>query len=196
MVDFNKSKTKENLVRAFAGECQDGARYQFLAQQAKTDKLNYMMGLLKTLAKNEMSHAKVFYDFIIKYGKNEKNVDIHGGFPVSPYQLDPGLKLAAVAEQSQFESVYPAFAKVAREEGYDDVADQFLRIATVENCHAKQLTELFEKLKKNKLYKTPSAEKWKCSKCGYEETAKQPEKTCPLCDYDIGYYMIKLTDET
>lgn len=194
MIDFNESKTKENLARAFAGECQDGARYQFLAQQAKTDKLNYVMGLMKTLAKNEMSHAKVFYDFIIKYGKSEKNIDIKAGFPLTTYALDPGLKLASVAEQSQFESVYPAFAKIAREEGYDDVADQFLRIATVENCHAKQLSEIFNMLKKNKLYKMQTATKWKCSKCGFEEVSKQPQKNCPLCDYDQGYYMIKLSE--
>ena len=60
MVEFEKSQTKRNLARAFAGECQDGARYQFLAQQAKADGENYMMDLLKMLAKNEMAHAKVF----------------------------------------------------------------------------------------------------------------------------------------
>ena len=195
MVDFEKSQTKKNLARAFAGECQDGARYQFLAQQAKTDNLNYMMGLLKTLAKNEMSHAKVFYDFLLKYGNGNKNIDIEAGYPYSTYELDPGLKLASVAEESQFETIYPAFAREARDEGYDDVADQFLRIATVEDCHSKQLTELYSKLKKNNLYKEKSAMKWKCSKCGYEETKKQPDKTCPLCHYDIGYMKINLQDE-
>ncbi|MGN0748617.1 MAG: rubrerythrin family protein [Christensenellales bacterium] len=195
MVDFEKSQTKKNLARAFAGECQDGARYQFLSQQAKTDNLNYMMGLLKTLAKNEMSHAKVFYDFLLKYGNGNKNIDIDAGFPYSTYQLDPGLKLASDAENSQFESVYPAFAREARDEGYDDVADQFLRIATVEDCHSKQLMELYTKLKKNKLYKEQSAKKWKCSKCGYEETKKEPDKNCPLCHYGIGYCIISLQDE-
>lgn len=194
MVDFEKSQTRKNLERAFIGECQDGAKYQFLAQQAKTDKLNYVMGLMKTLAKNEMSHAKVFYDFILKYGKNEKNIAIEAGFPISPYELDPGLKLASIAEHSQFDSIYPAFARIARDEGYDDVADQFLRIATVEDCHSKQLTEIYDKLKKNKLYKSQTAKKWKCSKCGFEETSKQPEKTCPLCNYDIGYYVLELED--
>lgn len=194
MVEFEKSQTKRNLARAFAGECQDGARYQFLAQQAKADGENYMMDLLKMLAKNEMAHAKVFYDFILKYGKSEKNIDIEAGFPVTPYALEPGLKLAADAEFSQFDNVYPAFARIARDEGYDDVADQFLRIATVEDCHNKQLRELYSKLKHNKLHKEPSPTKWKCSKCGYEETAKQPQKTCPLCNYAVGYYMIKLSD--
>ena len=195
MVDFEKSQTKRNLIRAYAGECQDGARYQFLAQQAKTDGLNYMMGLLKILAKNEMSHAKIFYDFLLKYGSSQKNIDIEAGYPISTYQLDPGLKLASDAEFSQFDSVYPAFARIARDEGYDEVADQFLRIATVEDCHSKQLTELYEKIKKHKLYKEQTPTKWKCSKCGYEETKKQPDSSCPLCKYDIGYFMLKLSDQ-
>ena len=65
MVEFNKSKTKENLARLFAGECQDGARYQFIAQQANTDNYSYLMDVMKILAKNEMAHAKIFYDLIL-----------------------------------------------------------------------------------------------------------------------------------
>lgn len=194
MVNFENSETKKNLARAFAGECQDGARYQFLAKQAEAVGESYMKNLLKILAKNEMSHAKIFYDFILKYGGGEKNIDIQAGYPVSPYDLDPGLKLAADAEFSQFDNIYPAFARIARDEGYNDVADQFLRIATVEDCHNKQLTELSEKFIKNNLHKEKKPIKWKCSKCGYEETAKQPNKNCPLCGYSVGYYMIKLAD--
>lgn len=194
MKNFEESQTKINLARAFAGECQDGARYQFLAQEAKTKNLNYIKDLLKTLAKNEMSHAKIFYDFLIKYGKSEKNIDIQAGYPITTYSLDPGLKFASDAEFSQFDSIYPAFARIARDEGYDEVADQFLRIATVEDCHNKQLKIIYEKLKNNKLYKEKNPIKWKCSKCGYEETTKQPDANCPLCKYDIGYYMINIED--
>lgn len=194
MKNFEESQTKINLARAFAGECQDGARYQFLAQEAKTKNLNYIKDLLKILAKNEMSHAKIFYDFLIKYGKSEKNIDIQAGYPITTYSLDPGLKFASDAEFSQFDSIYPAFARIARDEGYDEVADQFLRIATVEDCHNKQLKIIYEKLKNNKLYKEKNPIKWKCSKCGYEETTKQPDANCPLCKYDIGYYMINIED--
>ena len=72
MVEFEKSQTKKILTRLYLGECQDGARYQFLAQQAQSDNLNYMMDLLKMLAKNEMAHAKILYDYIQKYGNIEK----------------------------------------------------------------------------------------------------------------------------
>lgn len=194
MVDFENSQTKKILARLYLGECQDGARYQFLAQQAKTDNQNYMMGLLKTLAKNEMSHAKVLYDYILKYGNSDKNIEITAGYPFTSYQLNPGLKLAYDAEFAQFNSIYPSFAKVARDEGYSDVADSLMMISNVENCHSKQLSKLFQKLKSNKLYKMPEANKWKCSKCGYESTAKESWDQCPLCHYDQGYTVIPLSD--
>ena len=65
MVDFSQSKTKENLARAFAAECQDGARYQFIAKDAKQNQMNYISTIMKMLAKNEMAHAKMFYQHII-----------------------------------------------------------------------------------------------------------------------------------
>lgn len=194
MIEFEKSQTKKILARLYLGECQDGARYQFLAQQAKTDNLNYMMNLLKTLAKNEMAHAKVLYDYIIKYGNISKNIEITAGYPFIPYALDPGLKLTSEAEFAQFDSIYPSFAKIAKDEGYDDVSRSLLMIAGVENCHSKQLAELYQKLKSKKLYRTPQPNKWKCSKCGYESTAKESWTICPLCYYDQGYTVIPLAD--
>ena len=196
MVEFNKSKTKENLARLYAGECQDGARYQFIAQQANTDKYNYLMGIMKNLATNEMAHAKIFYDLILKHsGESVKNIEICAGFPFPSYQLNPGLKLTADAEFSQFDNIYPAFAKIAKDEGYDDVAKAMLMVAEVEKLHSDVLNELFTKVKGKKLYKMATGFNWKCSKCGYEKVSKEAWKTCPLCGYDQGYTKIKLLDE-
>jgi rubrerythrin len=194
MVDFEKSQTKKILARLYLGECQDGARYQFLGQQAQADNLSYMQTLLKTLAKNEMAHAKLLYDYILKYGNIEKNIEVTAGYPFTPYQLNPGLKLTSEAEFAQFDSIYPSFAKIARDEGYTDVADTLMMIAQVENCHSKQLAELYQKLKANKLYKMTQPNKWKCSKCGYESTSKEAWTTCPLCHYDQGHTVIPLSD--
>ena len=195
MVEFNKSKTKANLARLFVGECQDGARYQFIGQQANTDGYNYMMQLMKTLAKNEMAHAKIFYDLILQHGgESVKNIDICAGFPFPTYQLIPGLKLTAETELQESASIYPAFAKAAKEEGYPDVAKAIEMVAGVEDCHSKMLTDLFTKLKGKKLYKMPKSNKWKCSKCGYEKVAKESWKTCPLCAYAEGYTMIPLSE--
>ncbi len=193
MVDFNKSKTKVNLARLFAGECQDGARYQFIAQQAKTDKLNYLMDTMKILAKNEMAHAKIFYDLILTHGgESLKNIEICAGFPFPSYQLNPGLKLTSDAEYTQFDNIYPTFAKIAQDEGYKDVAEAMLMVAEVEKTHAAILKELAEKQKSKKLYKTSKTTMWRCSKCGYEKPGKEAWKTCPLCQYDQGYCELHL----
>lgn len=195
MVEFNKSKTKEILARLYAGECQDGARYQFLAQQANTDKYNYVMGIMKNLATNEMAHAKILYDLILEHGgQSVKNIEINAGFPFPSYQLNPGLKLTAEAEHAQFENIYPTFAKIAKDEGYDDVAKALLMIADVENAHSAILTELFNKIKSKKIYKMAQAVRWKCSKCGYEKSGKESWKTCPLCKYDQGYTIVKMQE--
>ena len=196
MVDFNKSKTKSNLAKLYAGECQDGARYQFIAQQANTDKLSYLMDTMKILAKNEMAHAKIFYDLILEHGgESLDNIDITAGYPFPTYQLVPGLQLTAKAEASQSNTIYPTFAKTAKEEGYPDVAKAMLMVAEVENLHAKILTELFEKTKSKKLYKMASPSVWKCSKCGYEKEGKEAWKTCPLCHYDQGYVQLHLENK-
>lgn len=197
MVEFNKSKTKENLARLFAGECQDGARYQFIAQQANTDNYSYLMDVMKILAKNEMAHAKIFYDLILTHGgESIKNIEICAGFPFPTYQLCPGLKLTSEAEFSQFDNIYPAFAKIAEDEGYPDVAKAMLMVAEVEKLHSDILSELFEKAKSKKLYKMASPTSWKCSKCGYEKAGKEAWKSCPLCHYDQGYAELHLENKS
>lgn len=194
-MEFEKSETKKNLARLYAGECQDGARYQLLAQQAKTDKLFYMQNLLKILAKNEMAHAKIFYDLMLSHGgETIKNIDISAGYPFTGYDLPQGLKMASDAEFNQFDKIYPAFAKIAKDEGFLEIADAMEMAAAVEDCHSKQLLQLFEKLKNKKMYKMPKMHKWKCSKCGYEHIAKEAWKICPLCKLDQGYAIIPLDD--
>lgn len=193
-VKFEESVTLHNLARAFAGECQDGARYQFLAQQALQEGYNYINTLLKTLAKNEMSHAKTFYDLIINNCKDIKaNVDIKAGFPFkSTDNFTTNVKMELENEHMESDSIYPDFARIAKDEGFLEIAKMFERVATVENCHFLQLTQIYEKLKNNSLYKSPQSIKWKCNDCGFEHTAKTPWVICPLCSKEQGYVQIPL----
>lgn len=196
MVEFEKSKTKQNLARLFAGECQDGARYQFLAQQAMADGYQYVMDQLKILAKNEMAHAKVIFDLILQHsGESIKNIEICAGFPFPSYQLNPGLKMASEAEYSQFDNIYPQFAKIAKDEGYPEIAKELLLIAEVEKQHSAILTEIFEKIKSKKIYKAQKPTVWKCSKCGHEGSGKEAWKQCPLCKVDQGYAEVPLESQ-
>ena len=193
MENFDESKTKQNLARAFAGECQDGARYQVLATLAQDEGYFYMQTIFKTHAKNEMAHAKKFYDFLAdNCSVKQKNIEICGGYPFTKGTLLESIKDTMGAELSQSENVYPDFARVAEDEGYKDIAKSFLFAGSVENCHKLMLEQLYEKLKGNKLYKSPTPIKWKCSNCGFEHTDKKAWDFCPSCDKPQGYVEIPI----
>lgn len=204
-MNFDKSKTKENLSRAFVAECTAGARYQFMAKDAKANGYGFISNTLIALAKNEMAHARVFYDYILNQGKKGtatdckndgyKNIDIATGYPFPNYVLPNSLHLESEIELHENEEVYKTFEKVAMEEGFKDVAESFHYVVQIEHCHYLQLKELYEKMSSGKLYKMSKINKWKCTNCGTELELKEAPKTCPMCGYDQGYYMVPLSDE-
>ena len=193
MENFDNSRTKQNLARAFAGECQDGARYQFLAKVAMEEGYPYLQSIFKTHAKNEMAHAKKFFNLLAdNCSCKQKNIDITGGYPFTKGTLLECIKDTIDTEGSQSDVVYPDFAKVAKDEGYPDIEKAFLFAGSVENCHKLMLEQIYDKLKSNKLYKSSKAIKWKCSNCGFEHTAKSAWEMCPSCDMPQGYVEVHI----
>ena len=185
---FDKSKTKENLARAFAGECQDGARYQFIAQQCMQEGYAYLQTIFKTFAKNEMAHAKTFYELVFAHtGKSTGNIRITGGYPFECGDLKTSILDSIQTEVEQSQNVYPGFAKTARQEGYPDIAHKFELVASVEDNHHRMLRHILDKMKSNKLYKADKDENWKCNNCGYTCTCKSCWTKCPSCDMPQGY---------
>ena len=116
-MNFNESKTKQNLAWAFAAECQAGARYQFIATQAQMSKMFYLKDTLKMLAKNEMAHAKLYYDYIIEKCGEEFKVEYDANYPYVCLDLQKSLVGEKNIERDEFERIYPKFACIAREEG-------------------------------------------------------------------------------
>ena len=195
-MDFQQSKTKEILARSFAAECQEGARYQFMAKLALQEGNSYLSMIIRTLAKNEMAHAQQFFNKISKYGKdNVQNINVNAGYPFRSGELVTLLKLEAQNEKGSGERIYPKFASIARDEGFDDVADLFEMVAKVEISHQHTLEELHKKLKNNSLYKSKDIHPFKCDECGTVIRAKMAPKTCPLCNMGQGYYRIDFSIE-
>ena len=193
MCKFDESKTKQNLARVFAGECQDGAKYQFLAKTAEQEGYAYLKTIFKTHAKNEMAHAKKFYDLINDNCTcDNKNIEICGGYSFGSGSLLEMIEDTIGVETSQSENVYPEFADIAEEEGYPDIAKSLRFAGTVENCHRLMLEQIYTKLKSDKLYSSPKAVKWKCSNCGFEHTAKKAWDICPSCDMGQGYVEVQI----
>ncbi len=190
-MDFNLSKTKENLARAFAAECQDGARYQFMAKAAVSEGFSFISDQLKMLAKNEMAHASKLYELMLENCKGkEDNVPIEAGYPFERPELCESLHTASQIEEYEAKNIYPSFAKVAKDEGFPEIAKALMLIAEVENNHFTRLQTLAKLYKANKLYKTPEKVKWECSNCGHTECTKEAWTICPLCNYPQGYVMI------
>lgn len=195
-MNFNESVTKTNLARSFSAECQAGARYQFMSKMALQDQQKYLSDTMKTLAKNEMAHAKVFYDYIIKLGGgNIKNISIEAGYPFDMPELENSLLEESKIEEAEANNIYPSFARIARDEGFDDVAKSFEFVAQVEATHRDILAYLASLYKSHKMYKRQNATEWKCSNCGHVHISKEGWKECPLCSMPQGYIIIDLEKE-
>lgn len=192
-MDFKNSETLKIVTRAFLGECQDGAKYQYLADMATTQKLSNLSTILKQLATNEMAHAKVFYDYIsTQCDGGVKMVDIKATYPMQSGSLEEMLEIKAKDEERQAEKIYQEFAKIAEKEGFEDISNKFLQIAKIEACHADVLMQLHYKLTNKTLYNSNIEELRKCLNCGHEEELKKVWKKCPICNMDQGYVKINL----
>ena len=192
-MNFNNSQTKENLAKSFAAECQAGARYQFMATMAQTEMLVYIKDTMKMIAKNEMAHAKLFYDYIVEKG-GECKVQIEADYPYVNSTLESSLCQEMEIEQEEFDTIYPEFAKVAREEGFEDIAESFELVARVEKTHAEILDLLCEGYKNKSLYKSKTKRLFKCSNCGHFDYLTENWKQCPLCSLEKGYIAIDFSE--
>ena len=193
-MDLKNSETLKNLTRAFSAECQDGAFYQYMADNATQEKLSNVATILKQLATNEMAHAKIFYDYISENCEGGVDmVEIKATFPMQAGTLEEMLKIKSENENRQFEVVYPNFVKVAKKGGFEDIAIKIEQIAKIEACHAKVLAELYQLIKNNSLYSSDQEKLWKCLNCGHEDKIKKAWKKCPLCSKNQGFVKINLT---
>ena len=191
---FNESQTKQNLAKSFAAECQAGARYQFMATQAQNEQLVYVKDTLKQIAKNEMAHAKLFYDYIVEKCGDECTVEFEADYPYVDPKLEVSLEKEAEIEREEFENLYPEFAKIAREEGFDDIAESYEEVAKVEQTHSEMLNLITKGYKNNNMYSSRTKKLLKCSNCGHIECKTEPWKKCPLCSLEQGYIAIDFSE--
>lgn len=190
-MDFNDSQTKEIVARAFAGVCQDGARYQFISKSAMTEGYQFIANILKEIAKNKMAHASVLYKIMLDNCKNSKeNVDIEAGYPFEEFKLKTSLIDSAQIEEYEGKNIYPHFAKIAHDEGFKEIEKIFKLISEVNLKNSLFLQELGKKFDEKSLYKSTSENEWVCSNCGHFENKKSAWTVCPLCGYPQGYVII------
>lgn len=190
-VNFNESKTKINLMRAFSGESQARNRYYFAAEEAKKQKCTVLEKVFIFTAEQEMAHAKVFYDYLKEF--DGETVEIDATYPINNNcSLLELLKAAEHNETEEYADVYKSFGDTATEEGFADIAFSFYEIAKIENEHAKRFELFYKLLEQDKLFSDDSEETWFCLNCGHiHKGPKVPEK-CPICSHDKGFFIRRL----
>ena len=187
-IDFAKSETRQNLLRAFAGESQARNRYTFAAGLAKRQNLQVIEQLFRFTADLERAHAKVFYSFLEPL--TGSNISIDGTYPVdlSPSVLEQ-LRAAQHNEYQEWEHDYAAFAKTAQEEGFLQVSKAFELVAKVEKSHGDRFGRFADLLEHDGLFQDQGGVKWMCLNCGMIVDAGMAPAMCPICKHPQGWFL-------
>ncbi|MBR3909992.1 MAG: rubrerythrin family protein [Anaerotignum sp.] len=187
-MDFKNSETRENLMRAFAGESQARNRYTFAAEQAKEQKLHVVEAVFRFTADQEKEHAEIFYNHLKELAG--ENVHIDGSYPVDIYEtVLEVLKAAEHNEYEEFDPVYKTFGDKAMQEGFPKVAASFHQIAKIEKVHGERFGELAKQLEEGKLFVSDVECKWMCLNCGFVFEGKEAPQQCAVCQHDKGYFI-------
>lgn len=190
------SKTYYNLAKSYAGECQAHVRYKFIEYGARKEGYTALAEMIDKVVYNEFNHARMFYTYLQKASdKPIENIEICAGYPFKEkWDLAENLRFASEDERKENEEIYAEFERVAREEGFLDIAELYKNIRQVENCHSMLFDDLYNQFTTGTLYKKAEPTKWKCGACGYEHVAKEAFKICPICEAKQGVVLLKIND--
>ena len=187
-ISFEKSNTRLNLMKAFAGESQARNRYTFAASQAKKEKLDIIEKVFTFTANQEKEHAKLFYSYLSPL--KGTNITIEGGYPVDIYDKTIDLlKCAANNEYEEYSTVYKSFGSEAKAEGFDEISELFYNVAQIEKIHGNRFSKLLDLIEKDKLFKSDSTQAWFCLNCGYVHIGASAPDKCPVCKHPQGYFI-------
>jgi rubrerythrin len=188
MVALKDSVTKENLLKAFAGECQAWRRYEFAASQAKTQKLNVLYWLFHYTGNQEKEHAEVFYNHLKEF--NGQEISINADYPVdNTNNILQLLQLAAQREAAEHDTIYKSFGDKAQEEGFPDIAKSFHMIAEIEQVHSQRFAHYAQLLQSNHLFENDTATEYVCLNCGHIHKGTGAPQVCPVCSHNQGFFV-------
>ena len=177
MKSVKGTKTEKNLLASFAGESQARNRYTYFAGQARKDELMQIADIFEETANQEKEHAKRFFSFL-----QGGDVEITAAFPAGVIgSTAENLKAAAAGEHLENTTLYPGFAKIAREEGFEAIAMLWENITNAERQHEKRYNDLRANVEAGRVFKREKSVVWRCSNCGYLHEGKEAPKACPAC---------------
>ena len=175
MAGLKGTKTEANLQAAFAGESQARNKYTYYASKARSEGYVQIAELFEETAGNEKEHAKLWYKIL------------HDGIGTTAENL----KDAAAGEHYEWTEMYADFAKDARAEGFDHIADLFEGVAEIEKEHEKRYLKLLENVEKAIVFSKEEEAIWQCGNCGHIIVGKIAPEICPVCAHPQAYYRVK-----
>lgn len=169
------TQTEQNLYTAFAGEAQARTKYDYFASKAKKDGFEQIAAVFAETAANEKEHAKLWFKAL---GLNDGDT----------YQ---NLLNAAAGENFEWTEMYSDFAKVAREEGFDEIANLFDGVAAVEKTHEERYRTFAKNIADKIVFVRPEVTVWRCRNCGAIVIGENAPEKCPVCAHPKAYFEIE-----
>ena len=184
MANLKGTQTEKNILTAFAGESQARNRYTYFAGKAKKEGYVQIAAIFEETANQEKEHAKRLFK-LLEGGE----VEITGAFPAGVIDTTlENLKGSAGGENYEHTIMYPGFAKVAREEGFDSIAEIFEAIAVAEKQHEKRYNALAANIEAGKVFKKDEKVVWRCRNCGYLHEGNEATDVCPACAHPQAHF--------
>ena len=178
------TRTEKNLLAAFAGESQARNRYTYFASAARKEGFEQISAIFLETADNEKEHAKIFFEYL-----EGGDVQIVAAYPAGMIKdTKANLQAAAAGENMEWTKIYADFAKIARQEGFLEIANYFKQISEVEQFHEKRYRSLIKNVAAKTVFKKKTAIKWHCRNCGYVFEGTTAPKLCPACKHPQSFY--------
>ncbi|OGK08844.1 MAG: rubrerythrin [Candidatus Riflebacteria bacterium RBG_13_59_9] len=183
-MELKGSVTERNLLTAFAGESQARNRYTYFASRANKDGYILVQAVFEETANQEKEHAKRLFKFLAG-----GEVEVQASFPAGVIgSTVENLKAAAAGELHEHAVMYPEFARVAREEGFDEIAGVFASIAVAEKYHEERYRKLAAKIETGEMFEREGIAVWRCRNCGYLHQGATPPEACPACEHPPAHF--------
>jgi len=183
---IKRTRTEKNLLAAFAGESQARNRYTYFASAAKKEGYEQIAAIFLETAENEKEHAKIFFKYL-----EGGDAEITASYPAGTIKdTKSNLEAAAAGENLEWTVLYADFAKTAKDEGFDKIADSFEQISKVEKFHESRYRKLINNIASKEVFSKKAMVKWHCINCGYVVEGHEAPKECPSCRHPQSYYEI------
>lgn len=178
------TRTEKNILTAFVGESQARNRYTYFASKAKNEGYVQMAAIFEETADQEKEHAKRLFKFL-----EGGEVEVMATFPAGRIGTTAeNLMAAAEGEHHEQTEMYPSFARVAREEGLEEIAAVFEAIAVAERQHEKRYRALLANIESDQVFRREAPVVWRCRNCGYLHEGAEATKTCPACAHGQAHF--------